>query len=126
MKSNRRMVILYVVFILIVVFAASMFANQDMSKNVTYSDVIRLFKEEKVTSFLVDEENNVILKLADNSKVTYKLKDVHFFREDTRVYIEEQYPDIITSYDYEPLTTLPWWVSFLPYVIVIVIMVVIW
>ncbi len=120
------MVIFYVVFILLVVFGASMFANQDNAKNITYSDVINYFKNQKVTSFVVDEENNVVLKLADNTKVIYKLKDIQFFREDTRAYIEEQYPDIITSYDYEPLTTLPWWVSFLPYVIVIVIMVIIW
>ncbi|MDD4125744.1 MAG: ATP-dependent zinc metalloprotease FtsH [Eubacteriales bacterium] len=126
MKSNRKMVIFYLVFILLVVFAASMFANQSTSEDITYSDIVSYFKTKQVASFVVDEENNIILKLNDNSTIKYKLKDFYVFYEDLHETIEAQHPDIIKEYDYEPQTVIPWWVSFLPYVIVIVIMVVIW
>lgn len=126
MKSNRKMVIFYVAFILLVVFAASMFANQSPTKSITYSDIGGYFKNEQVTSFVVDEENNIILKLKDNTIVKYRLKDFYVFYEDYHELINQQYPNIIKEYDYEPKAVIPWWVSFLPYVIVIIIMVVIW
>jgi cell division protease FtsH len=120
------MVIFYVAFILLVVFAASMFANQSPTKSITYSDIGGYFKNEQVTSFVVDEENNIILKLKDNTIVKYRLKDFYVFYEDYHELINQQYPNIIKEYDYEPKAVIPWWVSFLPYVIVIIIMVVIW
>ena len=114
MKSNRKMVIFYVAFILLVVFAASMFANQSPTKSITYSDIGGYFKNEQVTSFVVDEENNIILKLKDNTIVKYRLKDFYVFYEDYHELINQQYPNIIKEYDYEPKAVIPWWVSFYP------------
>ncbi|MFA6730105.1 MAG: ATP-dependent zinc metalloprotease FtsH [Eubacteriales bacterium] len=126
MKSNRRMVVIYVIFILVIVFMASMFANQNISKKLKYSDVVNYFNNEQVTSFVIDQDNNLIMTLKDGTKAEYALKSFDVFYEDLHELIESQHPDIIKSYDYEPITSLPWWVSFLPYLIVIVIMVIIW
>lgn len=127
MKSNRKMLIFYVVFILLVVFAASMVANEGTNTKITYSDIVDYFKGEKVDSFVIDEDNVITLKLKDSTTVKYRLKDFYIFYEDLNETIEEQRAkNILTSYDYEPRTVIPWWVSFLPYVIVILVMVGIW
>jgi cell division protease FtsH len=127
MKSNRKMLIFYVVFILLVVFAASMVANEGTNTKITYSDIVDYFKDEKVDSFVIDEDNVITLKLKDSTTVKYRLKDFYIFYEDLNETIEEQRAkNILTSYDYEPRTVIPWWVSFLPYVIVILVMVGIW
>jgi len=40
--------------------------------------------------------------------------------------VQQKQAGILTDYDFEAPTQLPVWVSFLPYILVIVIMVVVW
>ena len=49
-----------------------------------------------------------------------------FVNEMQPLIVEQQKAGIITSVDYLPATTLPWWVSFLPYVLVIVVLIIFW
>ena len=53
-------------------------------------------------------------------KMTYDLFNFSVFYEDFHELIQEQYEaGIITEYEYEPGGTIPWWASFLPYLIII-------
>ena len=127
MKSNRSIIWFYVIFIILVVFLATLFASGNTEKAVGFSDVKRLFDEEKVTSFVVDQDDVLTMKLKNGSIVEYRLKYFEVFYSEFHEQISDQFEKgIITSYDYEPATVLPWWVRFLPYLIVIVVLVAIW
>ncbi|MBP3378594.1 MAG: AAA family ATPase, partial [Clostridia bacterium] len=55
---------------------------------------------------------------------TYTLRSLDIFIYDLGDLIEQQHSEgIITSYDYPPPTQIPLWVSFIPYIIVIVLMI---
>lgn len=134
MKKNRNQArdvgfyILILVILLATVFA--MTQNNEPTEELTYSEVVELFENERVKSFYT-QDNELTLTLAEpvNGKdtVTHKLLSVTYFREDLGDLIEEQKAEgILTEYDYKPATPIPWWVSLLPYLGLIVIVVVFW
>ncbi len=61
------------------------------------------------------------------TKLTYDLYSFSVFYEDFHDLIREQYEQgIITEYEYEPGGTIPWWVSFIPYAILLIGAFVLW
>ena len=126
--SNLKALIAYVVIIGLIIFVVSRMFGSGQKDSLKYSDVVTLFKEEKVESFEIDDDNVLTMKLKDQTaKVAYELKDVDYFREDLGELIEQQYADgIIKDYEYEPYHPIPWWVSVLPYVLIGIIFIVLY
>ena len=96
------------------------------STNVEYSEVRDLFLQEKVESF-VAEGNKLTLVLKDESVITCELSTISIFYNDLNELVQAQKDKgILKEYDYPPQWQAPWWASFLPYLIVMVIFVVVW
>ena len=133
MKPNRnrvRDIGFYVLLLLIIVAVIATMTRDSVSESLVYSDLVDLFKEEKVESFVTEGEN-ITLKVrtgdpeAPIETKTYSLYSFSVFYEDFHELIMEQYEaGIIKEYDYTEGFTLPWWVSFVPYLILIGLMVV--
>ena len=133
MKPNRnrvRDIGFYVLLLLIIVAVIATMTRDSVSESLVYSDLVDLFKEEKVESFVTVGEN-ITLKVrtgdpeAPIETKTYSLYSFSVFYEDFHELIMEQYEaGIIKEYDYTEGFTLPWWVSFVPYLILIGLMVV--
>ncbi|MCI7742036.1 MAG: ATP-dependent zinc metalloprotease FtsH [Clostridiales bacterium] len=95
-----------------------------------YSDLVDLFKEEKVKSF-VTEGTDIILELRTGEtdpatgkeltqEKTYSMYSFSVFYEDFHELIQQQYEaGIIEDYDYTEGFTVPWWAGFLPYLLLI-------
>jgi cell division protease FtsH len=82
--------------------------------------------QEKVESF-VAEGNKLTLTLKDESVVTCELSTISIFYNDLNELVQAQKDKgILTEYDYPPQWQAPWWASFLPYLIVMVLFVVVW
>lgn len=129
MKSNKRMIFFYFFFIAAIILAATLFAGSGNTKKVTYSDVTQYFYNEEVTKFVVDENDTLVLTLKNGYKVEYQFSNISltvFLNEMQELITEQQKSGIITSVDYLPATTFPWWVSFLPYLLVVVVLIVFW
>lgn len=129
MKSNKRMIFFYFFFIAAIILAATLFAGSGNTKKVTYSDVTQYFYNEEVTKFVVDENDTLVLTLKNGYKVEYQFSNISltvFLNEMQDLIAEQQKSGIITSVDYLPATTFPWWVSFLPYLLVVVVLIVFW
>ena len=126
-----------------------MFSNQEVEE-VKYSEIVNYFKNDAVKSFTVDENDYISMEVYDieelraletqevpeggtpktvedlnTSKIGYQLQSLNLFVNDCGKYYTEQNVNI-ESYDIEPVTVMPWWVSFLPYVLVIVIVIILW
>ncbi|MBQ7921537.1 MAG: ATP-dependent zinc metalloprotease FtsH [Clostridia bacterium] len=135
MKSSFKIAIFYIVLIGILIVATASLWYKIPQESLVYSQVVELFQNEQVRKFEVDEDNNLTMLVRVTAQdgtegeatLYYKLRDVTMFREHLGELIDAQHAaGIIEAYDYPPPYEIPWWVSLLPYVIVIILFVVMW
>ena len=131
MKNNMKVILMYVVFILAITWLVSSFFPTKETEALTYSDVLSYFNKGEVRSFSVDGDNRLTMKIrqTDGSKdktITYNLPNLSMFIHDTEETVKAQYADgTIEKYDYKPVV-VNWWVSFLPYLIMMIIFIAFW
>ena len=130
--------------LLIVILLATIFtmnSSGQTSTSIKYSEVHDLFMQEKVDSFAA-EGNELTLYLKDGSVATCTLSTISIFYND--LYVDRERIDedgnieiynviqdqkdagILTEYDYPQEWQTPWWVSFLPYLVIMIIFAVVW
>ena len=136
MKKSFKSALIYIVFIAVILFATAALLDQmPGEEDVVYSTVKNYFNDKAVKSFVVDEHNNIELVLRSHDKsgnetekvVKYKLRSLDMFYTDMKDMISEQYEEgVIESYDYPAPKELPVWVSFIPYVLIIVAIIAVW
>ena len=127
MKSNAKVIIFYVILIAAILFAASALMGQPVDKPLQYSDVVEDFASEQVTSFVVRQNNELVYETKDGKTHTFKLRSLEIFERDLKeLILTQKEKGIIKEFNYEEPTEIPWWVSFLPYVVVIVLFIVLW
>ncbi|MGN0968166.1 MAG: ATP-dependent zinc metalloprotease FtsH [Oscillospiraceae bacterium] len=98
----------------------------------TYADLRALFEQEKVMYFEA-EEDEVTLTLYDldengkNKTAVFPIANFSVFYNDMHELIDEQWKaGIITDYDYPQGFVAPWWLSFVPYVVIFLIFGLLW
>lgn len=135
MKPNRKQArdLGFYILILVILMATvfTMTSKQDASPEITYSEIIDLFKNEQVESFSTlgtELTLNLRTPYEDSDTIVTELSDVDYFRQDLGSLIEEQkQAGILTEYDYNPPPTIPWWVSnVLPFLGVFILLGVFW
>ena len=124
-KNKARDIGFYVLLaaiIIAIVFTINSDAN--VSKLDSYSELVDLFENEKVQSFKT-EGATIILEvrtddpLEETEEKTYDLYSFSVFYEDFHELILQQHRDgILEEYDYTEGFTLPWWASFIPYLLI--------
>ena len=133
MKPNRnrtRDLGFYVLLIVILIATIFTMTRGDKEEPMVYSDLVDLFKEEKVKSF-VTEGTDIILEVRTGEtdpatgeertqEKTYSMYSFSVFYEDFHELIQQQYEaGIIENYDYTEGFVVPWWAGFLPYLLLI-------
>ena len=133
-NSNFKIIIFYIVLFAVVIFSLSFMFNGRSEDKITYSQIVDYFKSDRVAEFVVDEDYYIELKVysldadgnvltdGETSTVGYQLQSLGLFVEDCSEYYKSN--QNLKSYDIEPETVFPWWVAFLPYLIVIVVLVI--
>ena len=126
----------YYVLILVIVVAVIVMITSPSPKTSTkiedYSEVRRLFDNDEVTRFTI-EDDTLTMKLThtygdtETDIVTHDLYSVSIFYNDMADKIDE----LMTtkedfSYNYVPSTEIPWWVSMLPYILIMGAFLVLW
>lgn len=127
MKNSYKIFIFYAVLIIVILVAATALFNRSASDRIIYSDVISMFKNGEVKAFEIDDRNNLAMVTQEGDVVLYKLRSLELFYSDLNELITEQYEKgIITDYDMPAPVEIPWWVSLIPYIIIIVLMIALW
>lgn len=130
MKNNFKIILFYVVLIGLIIFAvSSIFRTTEakVEKLENYSQVVEYFQGEKVKSFMVSDKNYITLTLTDDTQAGYQLSNINIFYNDLgELILEQKSEGILTEYNYEPAKEYPWWLSLLPYAILIIILIVFW
>ena len=130
-KNGFKVAIWYVAMIAIVIVAiALLYGDGNTGEELKYSDIIGYFEDGKVLSYDINYDTSTVLleveKTAENgeakkAKVEYKLADIKTFLEEISPYTAE-----IEEYDRIPAKALPWWVGFVPYLIIAIIFIALW
>ena len=128
MKPNRKKVrdIGFYVLLAVIIIAIVYTMNLDSKVNEvsSYSELADLFENEKVESFRT-EGNTIILQVRTGNPVDpveeqqYSLYSFSVFYQDFGDLIREQHQSgILKEYDYTEGFVMPWWASFIPYLII--------
>ena len=129
-SSSLRIVLLYVVLILGIIIVSTYLIDQIQPEKVRYSEIIRYIREDRIKSLIIDEKNEMTLILTDSDKpVIYKLRSLELFELRFGDLIEENVMSSgspLTEYDIIRAPEIAWWVQFIPYIVVIVLMIVVW
>ncbi|MBE6700771.1 MAG: ATP-dependent zinc metalloprotease FtsH [Ruminococcaceae bacterium] len=131
MKNSFKVIAFYAVLIIAILWATTALLNTQ-SEKIGFSDIVKYFEDETVEEFHVDDDNTLYLTFKaeegqEPKTVKYKLRSLELFEAYLGNTIREQSANgIITSYEYTAPTPIPIWVSFLPYIIIAVVFIVIW
>ena len=130
MKSgNLRIIFVYLLLVAVIIFVASQFFDHARPDRVTYGDILRYFHTNQVTSVVMDDNNELTLRLTDDRVITFRLGNlVGIFHSDLGELISANYLDPanpLAEYNLERSPDI-WWLSFVPYLVIIVFFIVIW
>ena len=139
MKGKLKVILFYVALIAII-FAAvyAMLGSPSSQEDVYFSDIINFFEENRVKGFEVSNENVLTLIVYKTDKagvlspadvigvptenISYKLRDISIF---INAFENGNYGENtnLGPYEYEPLEEYPWWLSLLPNILLIGVMI---
>lgn len=128
MSKNWPSVIIYLLIPIMLIGAVFFFANQQTRTDTKYSEIVSLFKEDKVSDFTLDlASGNLIYKTFDEPKTEkrYSVPNVSYFLDDIRDDVEEyndNNPDKKIVFDYKKGTSNSWMISMLPSLLMIAIL----
>ena len=129
-NKKARSIGFYILLLVVLVSIVYTTTSITVGKDLTYSEIIDLFENEQVESFCVyGDELQLTLREPYQNEIAYvrTLRDVDQFNADLGDLIREQKETgILTEYDYTEGFTLPWWASFLPYLIIFGVFAVVW
>ena len=120
--------LLIAVILLLTIFALR--GGSDARDPVTYGQIRRLLEQQQVSNVVL-EDNRVTLTLKEPQDgqytVTYDVGDPDWFIQDFNDLIVEQFRSgILLDYDYRQGWVPPFWVSFLPWIAIIVVFFLLW
>ncbi len=126
MKKSTKQIIGYVLLIAVVVGVVALLTSGLGSSDVTYQEVVSLFREEQVKEFTLDNSGTLELQTVDGKKIEYKIWWLEKFEADVGEDIDRALEDgTLEKYDL-PTHETPAWLSYLPFIIVILLMVAMW
>ena len=103
----------------------TMLTPSQPAEQLYYSDIVDMFRGEEVKSFRI-EGSTLLLELREEAAdgtpktVSYDLYDVGLFISQLGALIDEQHEaGIIEDYDYDEGFVAPWWLSMIPYLLII-------
>lgn len=128
MKNKFTLIVFYILlfvgFIFVLSYVLQSGSNADELS--MYSEVVEYFEKDEVASFYVSEDYVLEMTLTDGSTKHYQLRSLDLFYYDLADTIRENHMNgSLKEYEYEPESSWPWWVSLLP-MLVIVILIVVW
>ena len=129
-RFSSRDVVLYLMLLLLMIFAVNTVQQMDEADDPTYSQVRTLFEQEKVKYFVLNR-NDLGLQIREEgdkvSTVHYQLPDLSVFYSDLHELIDQQHESgVLEGYDYKVGIEGTWWYRMLPYLVLLLVMAAFW
>ncbi len=157
MKSNFKSILIFILIVAVVIVAVSAItASFYRAEQIIYSDIIQMFEDDIVVSYVVDgdsvielktlapvlnedksykrdENGDIVFQKNENGEPVYKSYTYEVSRtfqlEDINDIAEakRQDPDSpFENYDYLPPAKAAWWQTWLPYIIIAIVFIALW
>ncbi len=142
MKKHLKTILFYAVLIGAIIAVVSVIFRNTSEEKLVLGDVVEYFEKDRVESFVLDEDLNLTLQVIEMEKgeyvrhedgsfktveKSYRLQSLALFHEYCGdLVLRNQATGNLDTYDIEPETVTPWWVSLLPYAIIIIVFIVLW
>lgn len=139
MKEHLKTILFYLLLIGVIIAVLATIFHRTSDEKLLLSDVVGYFESDRVVSYVIDEDYRLTMKVIKTAEdgtllrgedgnfvtteVSYQLRSLQVFEDYCGQYRNNAN---LVTYEIEPQTTYPWWVSFLPYLIVIIVFVVLW
>lgn len=124
-SKNWKSAIFYFLVIAALVACVFVFAGNQNKTDLKYSEIVSLFKTDKIVSFEVDLTSGALeYKTVDKPDEVqkYSVPSVSYFLEDIRESVDEHnenYPDNQIEYNYKKSSSRSWFISLLPYILIL-------
>lgn len=130
-KNNRGIIIYVAVLIALVLIASSTFGLSKKESTYKYSEVVALFDDRQIQEYTFDLGTGELkFKLkGETEEKTYTVPNTNLFINTVQQQVEEynrENPDSRIPYELIPIATMPFWVSYLPTLLLIVAMGALW
>ena len=139
MKEHLKTILFYLLLIGVIIAVLATIFHRTSDEKLLLSDVVGYFESDRVVSYVIDEDYRLTMKVIKTAEdgtllrgedgnfvtteVSYQLRSLQVFEDYCGQYRTNAN---LVTYEIEPQTTYPGWVSFLPYLIVIIVFVVLW
>ena len=141
MKKHLKSILFYLLLIGVIITVVSFMFQSTEAEKLVLSDVVDYFERDDVVEFVIDEEYYLTMTVikrdaagaplmkADGTGYEtemqgYQLQSLALFQEYCSDFVANN--QNLTHYEIQPITPTPWWVSFIPYVVILLIFVVLW
>ena len=119
----------YAALFVIVLFTVMQLIGDGQAEKVNYSDVVGYFQNEQVKTFVISDKNVLKLEIRMEGDeiltVKYQLRDLALFYNDLgELILEQKKAGILTEFEYQPFTEMPFWAKMLPWILFIIIIIV--
>ena len=132
MKNHKGNAVFFFLILLILGLSVWLIRTPASSaEDYAYSDIYDLLEQEKVDSLTL-RGNDLTLTLKEpdadgNTAVTYQVTNFSVFYNDFNDLIVSQYEaGTLTSYDYLAASETPWWMMFVPYLLIALLFLGLW
>ena len=132
-KNHIKTLAFYAILIIGVILIVSFMFSDTAEEKITYSDIVNYFKNDQVTEFVVDDQFFITMTVdtldadgnptGDTKTIGYQFAYAFMLENLEPYYLNNQN---LVSYDIEPEATMPWWVSYLPFIIILILGIVFW
>ena len=142
MKNNGKTIIFYVVLILLLLSASYLFLGQKKEEAPPYSQIVQMFENGEVYSYNITADNLLVIQTRDRKsqdgvitekgkEISVELRDLGIFEQDIKPIVyalnHDDNPDNdIAEYNYDPPKQTSFWISLIPFAIMIIFFVVLW
>ncbi len=133
-NSNLKYIIFYVLIFAVIIGVVAFLFTGNKTEKPKFDDIVNYFEKDLVKEFVVDSDNNLTMTVIERDKdnnpvmennkikekeITYRLRSLDLFIEECSGYYKNS--TILENYDFEAPAVIPWWVSFLPYVLIVIV-----
>ena len=128
MKPNIKNLLIFAALILVTVTVVVTVISRSAGtrkKIDNFSEVVEKFENNQVAEFKIQKDNTLIIKDTSSVEYTYTLRDISIFRERLGEVIDRNAAEgTLKVYDYEPIPSIPIFVTWIPSIVMVILVIV--
>ncbi len=135
MKKGLKTLLVYLALFAVVILIIFYFSGVNQQEKLKYSDIREYFEKDQVKYFEVTSDNVLNLTLiagvdgnTEEQEISFELRSLNLFYEDIyKTFVVGETPNAaLEDYDYEPESQMSVWISFIPFIILIALVIFFW